>query len=83
MMLADGSRLRTPISMAKIRNRRIVSVSPLPCVGDGCIDATRELSIRQSNTVAPAMHVTPFATALSTFSASDVPSWSPLRIGSP
>ncbi len=41
MMLANGSRLRTPISMAKIRNRRIVSVSPLPCVGDGCIEHSR------------------------------------------
>lgn len=43
LMLSDGTRLRSPIAFPSMRNRRIVGVSPLPCCGAGCLDATREL----------------------------------------
>jgi hypothetical protein len=46
LMLADGTRLRLPIAFPIIRNRRIVAVRPLPCIGAGCLDATRALFAR-------------------------------------
>ncbi len=43
LMLADGTRLRHPIAFPMMRNRRVVGVTPLPCWGQGCLDATRAL----------------------------------------
>lgn len=82
MMLSDGTRLITPVAMAKIRNRKIVSVPPLTQVGNARLDATRalfEAAIERQGAID-----TPDAFSDSTidsFPASDVPSWSPLHIG--
>ncbi len=43
LMLADGTKLRHPIAYPRMENGRIVGVAPLPCCGDGCLDATRAL----------------------------------------
>ncbi len=43
LMLADGTRLRHPIAFPMLRNRRVVGVAPLPCCGEGCLDAIRAL----------------------------------------
>jgi hypothetical protein len=42
-MLSDGTKLRHPIAYARLRQEHVVGVTPLPCLGDGCIDATRGL----------------------------------------
>ncbi len=85
LMLADGTRLRTPIAMPKIRNRRIVSMSPLTCFGDGCVDETRALfdaAIAQSRSANHGADVASDST-IDSFPASDVPAWSPLIAGGP
>ncbi|HEY5088184.1 MAG TPA: DsbA family protein [Gemmatimonadaceae bacterium] len=85
LMLSDGTRLRTPIAMAKIRNRRIVSVPPLTCFGDACVDATRalfEAALTQKRNTEQAADLLADST-IDSFPASDAPSWSPLRVGSP
>ncbi len=84
MMLADGTRMRTPIAMAKIRNRRIVSVPPLTCVGESCVDSTRALfdSAIEQRRARDNREIFRDST-VDSFPASDPPSWSPLRIGSP
>jgi predicted DsbA family dithiol-disulfide isomerase len=84
MMLSDGTRLRTPVAMAKIRNRRIVSVPPLTHVGEARFDATRALfedAIEQHR----ARDISDVFrdSTIDSFPASDAPSWSPLRIGAP
>ncbi len=43
VMLPDGTRLSLPIAFPKMRRRKIVSVETLPCCGNTCIDATRNL----------------------------------------
>jgi predicted DsbA family dithiol-disulfide isomerase len=43
MMLPDGERLRPPLAFPKLVDRKIVSIKPLPCFGDGCTDAIRDL----------------------------------------
>jgi hypothetical protein len=43
MMLPDGERLRPPLAFPKLEDRKIVSIKPLPCFGDGCTDAIRDL----------------------------------------
>lgn len=43
VMLADGTKLRHPIAYAGIRDGKIQSVGRLPCSGEGCYAATREL----------------------------------------
>jgi predicted DsbA family dithiol-disulfide isomerase len=43
LMLSDGSKLRHPIAFARMREERIVGVLPLPCHGEECIQATRDL----------------------------------------
>jgi predicted DsbA family dithiol-disulfide isomerase len=43
LMLEDGSKLRAPIAFARMRDHQIVGVMPLPCHGDECLEATREL----------------------------------------
>jgi predicted DsbA family dithiol-disulfide isomerase len=41
IMLADGHKLRHPLSYPNIQAGKIVSVEPLPCCGEGCLQATR------------------------------------------
>ena len=43
LMLPDGMKQKHPISFPTIKERRAVGVKPLPCCGEGCLDATREL----------------------------------------
>jgi predicted DsbA family dithiol-disulfide isomerase len=43
LMLADGTRLRHPMAYPKFEDDRVVAVKPLPCCGEGCLDATRAL----------------------------------------
>jgi predicted DsbA family dithiol-disulfide isomerase len=46
LMLADGTKLRAPIAFPRMRDERIVGVTPLPCRGEECVQATRELITR-------------------------------------
>jgi predicted DsbA family dithiol-disulfide isomerase len=43
LMLADGTKLRAPIAFARMHAERVVGVMPLPCHGEECLQATREL----------------------------------------
>ncbi len=43
LMLSDGTRLRHPIAFPVMRDRKVVGVNNLPCCGEGCLDATRNL----------------------------------------
>jgi len=43
VMLSDGKKLRHPMAYANIENGKILSVGRLPCCGEGCYEATREL----------------------------------------
>lgn len=43
LMLNDGTKLRHPMAYPKIRDGRTLSVGRLPCSGEGCYAATREL----------------------------------------
>jgi hypothetical protein len=43
LMLADGSKLRHPIAFARMRDDQVVGVTPLPCHGQECVQATRAL----------------------------------------
>ena len=84
MMLPDGRHLRAPLAIAKMRNRRVVSVPPLTCVGDDCLEGTRALfeSAIEEHRSRDTREVDRYNTADS-FPASDPPSWSPLRVGAP
>jgi predicted DsbA family dithiol-disulfide isomerase len=42
-MLADGTRLRHPIASPRMRDRNINGVAALPCHGEACPAATRDL----------------------------------------
>jgi predicted DsbA family dithiol-disulfide isomerase len=43
LMLADGTKLRSPIAFPVMREHRVVAVGKLPCCGEGCLEATRAL----------------------------------------
>jgi predicted DsbA family dithiol-disulfide isomerase len=43
LMLADGTKLRHPIAYPQMDDRRVVGVASLPCYGEGCLEATREV----------------------------------------
>lgn len=43
LMLPNGKRLRHALAYPKMEDDKIVSVSPLSCHGDGCLEATRQL----------------------------------------
>ncbi len=43
IMLSDGTKLRHLIAYPRIREGRILAVDRLPCCGEGCYEATREL----------------------------------------
>ncbi len=55
MMLSDGTKLKHPISFPTMKERKVVGIKPLPCCGEGCLDATRKLfeeALRQRSEVA-------------------------------
>jgi predicted DsbA family dithiol-disulfide isomerase len=54
LMLPGGTRLDLPVAFPTIRNRQIVAVRPLPCIGEGCFDATRALFVRALEAAPPA-----------------------------
>lgn len=43
IMLSDGTKLRHLMAYPKIQDGQILSVGRLPCYGEGCYEATREL----------------------------------------
>jgi len=43
LMLADGTKLRSPIAFPVMRERHVIAVGHLPCCGESCLDATRAL----------------------------------------
>jgi predicted DsbA family dithiol-disulfide isomerase len=43
VMLSDGTKLKHPIAFPTINERRVVGIKSLPCCGEGCLDATRDL----------------------------------------
>ncbi len=43
LMLSDGAKLKHPIAFPKVRERKVVGIRELPCCGEGCLDATRDL----------------------------------------
>lgn len=43
VMLSDGRKLRHPIAYPNMREGKIVAVGQLPCCGEGCYEATRQL----------------------------------------
>jgi predicted DsbA family dithiol-disulfide isomerase len=43
LMLSDGTKLRHPIAFPQMRDGRVTGVMPLPCHGDECLQATRDL----------------------------------------
>lgn len=43
IMLSDGAKLRHPMAYPNIRDGKIISVGQLPCCGEGCYEATRQL----------------------------------------
>jgi predicted DsbA family dithiol-disulfide isomerase len=53
LMLADGTKLRHPIAFARMREERVVGVMPLPCHGQECLQATRDLFERSLEQGAP------------------------------
>jgi predicted DsbA family dithiol-disulfide isomerase len=54
LMLPNGTRLDLPVAFPTIRNRKIVAVRPLPCIGEGCLDATRALFVQALEAAASA-----------------------------
>jgi hypothetical protein len=43
MMLSDGTKIKHPIAFPTMKKRKVVGIRPLPCCGEGCLDATRDL----------------------------------------
>lgn len=43
VMLPNGERLRVSLAFPTLRERKIVSIRPLPCFGEGCQETTRAL----------------------------------------
>jgi predicted DsbA family dithiol-disulfide isomerase len=43
LMLGDGTKLRHPIAFPQMRDAQVVGVMSLPCHGEECLAATREL----------------------------------------
>lgn len=52
LVLPDGTHADLPLAAPRLANRRVVGVQPLPCCGDGCLDAMRHL-LEQAATSAP------------------------------
>jgi predicted DsbA family dithiol-disulfide isomerase len=43
LMLANGTKLRHPIAYPQMEDRKVVGVAALPCCGEGCVEATRQV----------------------------------------
>jgi predicted DsbA family dithiol-disulfide isomerase len=43
LMLANGTKLRHPIAHPQMEDRKVVGVAALPCCGEGCLEATRQV----------------------------------------
>jgi predicted DsbA family dithiol-disulfide isomerase len=43
LMLADGTKLRHPIAYPQMEDQKVVEVAALPCCGEGCLEATRQV----------------------------------------
>jgi predicted DsbA family dithiol-disulfide isomerase len=43
LMLASGTKLRHPIAYPQMEERQVVGVAALPCCGESCLEATREV----------------------------------------
>ena len=43
LMLADGTKLRHPIAYPQMAERKVVGVAALPCRGEACLEATRQV----------------------------------------
>ena len=43
LMLANGTKLRHPIAYPQMEERTVVGVAALPCCGEGCLEATRQV----------------------------------------
>lgn len=43
VMLGNGKKLRHPIAYPAFKDDKVASVGKLPCCGEGCYDATRQL----------------------------------------
>jgi predicted DsbA family dithiol-disulfide isomerase len=43
LMLASGKKLRHPLAYPDMEGSEVVSVAALPCCGEGCLEATREV----------------------------------------
>jgi predicted DsbA family dithiol-disulfide isomerase len=43
LMLSDGTKLRHLLAYPDMEERQIVAVTPLPCAGQDCLDATRAM----------------------------------------
>ena len=43
LMLSSGQKLRHPLAYPRMEDRKVVGVAPLPCCGEGCLEATRAL----------------------------------------
>ena len=55
MMLSDGTKLKPPTTFPTIKERKVVGIKPLPCCGEGCLDASRnffEEALRHGSRVA-------------------------------
>lgn len=52
IMVSDGTKLRHPIAYPQMRGSHVIGVMPLPCHGEGCIEATRDLFERAAGTAA-------------------------------
>jgi hypothetical protein len=57
IMLADGTKLRHPIAFARMRDEQVIGVTPLPCHGEECMEATRQLFERALASAGPAEQV--------------------------
>ncbi len=43
LMLENGAKLRHPIAYPRMEDRKVVGVTGLPCCGESCLEATREV----------------------------------------
>jgi predicted DsbA family dithiol-disulfide isomerase len=43
LMLSDGTKLRHLLAYPDMEERQIVAITPLPCAGQDCLDATRAM----------------------------------------
>jgi hypothetical protein len=43
LMLANGKKLRHPLAYPRMENDKVIGVPPLPCCGEGCLEATRSM----------------------------------------